>query len=91
MLTHVKVGAAVSAVTSAFHGASELMNHIKTKQRVTAAQTQEFERKQLHDSRILGEQQISLQYDQDMHELGELVRVGDGIVLWHPTTDTQLT
>ena len=71
----------MSAVISAFHGGSELLKHIKTKRRARKARDQaqqEFEERQLQDSLVTGEQQIGLRYTQDMRELGDLMRVGDG-------------
>jgi len=77
-MSGLEVVAAVSAVVSAFHGGSELLKHIKAKRRKTRQARQEFEEKQLQDSLVSGEQQISHRYDQDMRQFGDLMRIGDG-------------
>jgi ribosomal protein L9 len=68
----------VSAVVSAFHAGSELLKHVQQRRRKARAKQQEFEEKQLQDSLISGEQQISFRYTQDVREFGDIVRVGDG-------------
>jgi hypothetical protein len=68
----------VSAIISAFHGGSELLKHVKQKRRKSRQAQQEFEEKQLQDSLHWGEQQIGLRWTQDVRELGDYVRVGDG-------------
>jgi hypothetical protein len=74
-----QVVAAVSAIISAFHGGSDLLKHIKQKRRKARAQAQQdFEEKQLQNSLDSGELQIGLRYTQDIRELGDYVRVGDG-------------
>jgi hypothetical protein len=73
---------AVAAVVSAFHGGAELVAHIKKKQRRRSSKgrsQQEFEEKQLQDSLETGETQVGLRYTQDLKELGELIRIGDGL------------
>jgi hypothetical protein len=77
-MSGLEVVAAVSAIVSAFHGGSELLKHIKEKRRKSRRAQQEFEEKQLQDSLISGEQQISFRYAQDMREFGDLIGVGDG-------------
>lgn len=71
----------MSAVINAFHEASELLKHIKAKRRKTHRALQEFEEKQLQDSLVSGEQQIGFRYAQDMRELGDAMRVGDGMAM----------
>ena len=71
----------MSAVVSAFHGGSELLKHIKKKRRTRKARDRaqhDFEERQLQDSLVAGEQQIGLRYNQDIRELGDLMRIGDG-------------
>lgn len=77
-MSGIEVVAAVSAVISAFHGGSELIKHIKAKRRRARQAQQEFEEKQLQDSLVSGEQQISTRYEQDIRQFGDLMRVGDG-------------
>jgi hypothetical protein len=69
----------VSAIISAFHGGSDLLKHIKQKRRKARAQAQQdYEEKQLQNSLDSGELQIGLRYTQDIRELGDYVRIGDG-------------
>lgn len=78
---------AVAAVVSAFHGGAELVAHIKKKQRRRSSKgrsQQEFEEKQLQDSLETGENQVGLRYTQDLNELGELIRIGDGLCPQRP-------
>jgi hypothetical protein len=78
-MSGLEVVAAVAAVISAFHGGSELLKAIKAKRRKSREGQQEFEVKQLQDSFVSGEQQISLRYEQDRREFGDLMRIGDGM------------
>jgi hypothetical protein len=68
----------VSAIISAFHGASDLLKHIKKRRKARAQAQQDFEEKQLQNSLDSGELQIGLRYTQDIRELGDYVRIGDG-------------
>jgi hypothetical protein len=72
---------AVAAVVSAFHGASELVAHLKKRHRKRSkSQAQlEFEEKQLQDSLETGENVVAQRYTSDLKELGNIVRVGDGL------------
>jgi hypothetical protein len=79
-MSGLEVVAAVAAVISAFHGGSELLKAIKAKRRKSREGQQEFEVKQLQDSFVSGEQQISLRYEQDRREFGDLMRIGDGML-----------
>jgi hypothetical protein len=82
----------VSAIISAFHGGSDLLKHIKQKRRKARAQAQQdFEEKQLQNSLDSGELQIGLRYTQDIRELGDYVRVGDGRYLLDHCGHTRLT
>src|SRR4051812_27468967 len=70
------------AVVSAFHGGAELVAHIKKKHRRRSSKTQtqqDFEEKQLQDSLETGETQVTQRFTSDVKELGEIVRVGDGV------------
>jgi hypothetical protein len=74
--------AAVAAVISAFHGGNELLKVVKEKRRSRKARNlaqQQWEEEQLQTSLITGKQQIELRYKQDERELGDYVRVGDGM------------
>jgi hypothetical protein len=77
-MSGLEVVAAVAAIVSAFHGGSELLKHIKAKRRKSRLGQQEFEERQLQDSFVSGEQQISLRYAQDRREFGDIMRIGDG-------------
>jgi hypothetical protein len=72
----------VAAVISAFHGGSELLKVVKEKRRTRKARDlaqQEWEEEQLQTSLVIGKQQIDLRYKQDQRELGDYVRIGDGM------------
>jgi hypothetical protein len=90
-MSGLEVVAAVAAVISAFHGGSELLKAIKAKRRKSREGQQEFEVKQLQDSFVSGEQQISLRYEQDRREFGDLMRIGDGMFYSTPVHYYQLT
>jgi hypothetical protein len=78
----LQVVAAVAAVVSAFHGGSELLKVVKEKRRFRKARDlaqQQWEEEQLQTSLIAGKQQIELRYNQDQRELGDYVRIGDGM------------
>ncbi|KAL5115056.1 hypothetical protein ACEQ8H_007031 [Pleosporales sp. CAS-2024a] len=76
-MSGLEVVAVVSAVISAFHGASELLKRVQAKRRRSRLPQQEFEAQQLHDSLASGEQQIGLRYAQDLRALGHVMRIGD--------------
>lgn len=78
---NLQVVAAVSAVISAFHDGSEQLKHLREKRRNARTQTQqEFEERQLEDSLETSERQIGFRYAQDMKELGDHIRIGDGML-----------
>ncbi|RAR05291.1 hypothetical protein DDE82_004038 [Stemphylium lycopersici] len=76
-----EVVAAVAAVVSAFHAGAELHKRVKERRsrRARDSAQQKWENDQLQASLVAGEQQIDLRYQQDQKELGEIVRIGDGI------------
>lgn len=94
--------AAVAAVVSAFHGGAELLKLIKNRRarKVRDQGQQEVEENKLENSLVTGEQQINLRYAQDRRELGEFMRVGDGmlqavllhqpkLIYWQPSPCTR--
>ncbi|ORX99540.1 hypothetical protein BCR34DRAFT_592856 [Clohesyomyces aquaticus] len=78
-MSGLEVVGAVAAVVSAFHGGSELVAHIKKKRRRRSKEKEEFEEKQLQESLHDGETTVGQRFDQDVRELGEIVRIGDGL------------
>ena len=73
---------AVGAVISVFHNGAKLAGLLKTKQRRRSSNRrtqQQFEEKQLRDSLEPGETQIGLRYTHDLREIGELLKIGDGL------------
>src|SRR4051812_4605516 len=75
--THkIQIIAAVSAVVSAFHSGSEIFKVVKKKRRAARKDQelvqQEWEEEQLQSSLLAGEKQISLRYERDQRELGDL-------------------
>ena len=77
----MQVVAAVAAVVSAFHAGAELHKRVKERRsrRARDSAHQKWENDQLQASLVAGEQQINLRYQQDQKELGETVRIGDGL------------
>jgi hypothetical protein len=75
----MQVVGAVAAVVSAFHGGAELVAHIKKKRRRRSKAQQEFEEKQLQDSLQSGQTAVEQRYVADIREMGEIVRIGDGL------------
>jgi hypothetical protein len=78
----LQVVAAVAAIISALHGGSELLKVVKEKRRFRKARDlaqQQWEEEQLQTSLVAGKQQIELRYNQDQRELGDYVRIGDGM------------
>lgn len=74
-----EVKAAVSDVVSVFHNSSEVLKQMIKKHRIAINTQQGFEEKQLYNSLVSSEKQISLRYAEDLDEVGDLIRIGDAI------------